>query len=269
MLNRTRLITKSLLSVGLALVLSLQITVPSIAAGESDSPGNGKSSAGERVRPGLQPCVDMALQMKLQQWVCNAEGLTINKDAAGQHSEKFIAMKSTDYYANRPASGSVSLLAADDYDSWCEFGTMCHRNISSYISETKGNAAYGNEYGVIGNYDAILRTNLNGRSAQWRAVGIWDNGPQLYFSSTQVQCIENTAFPIVCGNHGLPNVTLTTYSPTWRYDYSTVYGNYLSNSNYYHGAFQTLFTPTGYPTYRAANLATLSFNCPGTQNCYF
>jgi hypothetical protein len=207
--------------------------------------------------------------MNVQQWVCNAEGLTVNRDAAGRPSDQFIPKKSTDYSTHRQSSGKMLAMSSDDYDGWCENGTICHRNISSYVSETKGNAAYGNQYGVIGNYDAIIRTNLNGRQAQWRATVIWDNGPQLSFSSTQVQCVENGAFPIICGNHGLPNVTLATYSPTWRYDYGTIYGNRLNNSNYYHGAFQTLFTPAGYPTYRAANLATLSFNCLGTGNCYF
>ncbi|WP_415855214.1 hypothetical protein [Sinomonas sp. G460-2] len=197
--------------------------------------------------------------MKVQQWVCNAEGLTINRDSAGRSSEQFIPKKSTDYGAARQPSKVTAM--ADDLDSWCEFGTVCHRKINSYVSETKGNAAYGNQSGVIGNYDAIIRTNLNGRQAQWRVTLIWDNGPRLSFSSSQVQCVEHGWIPVICGNHGLPNVTLTTYSPTWRHDHGVIYGNYLRNSNNYHGAFQTVFTPSGYPTYWAGNLATETFNC--------
>jgi hypothetical protein len=209
----------------------------------------------------------MALKQKAQQWVCNAEGLTVTKDAAGQTVNTFTAKKSTDYTATATTTNGLAVL--DDYDSWCEFGTVCHRKISNYIAETKGNAAYGDQSGVIGNYDAILRTNLNGRQGQWRSTVIWDNGPALTFSSTQVQCVEDSWAPIICGNHGLPNATVTTYSPTWRHDYGVIYGNLLNNADPYHAAFQTIFTPAGYPAYRAANLASMSFTCPSSGNCYF
>jgi len=39
---------------------------------------------------------------------------------------------------------------ANFYDTWCECGTVCHREISAYIEETKRNAAYGNQDGAIG-----------------------------------------------------------------------------------------------------------------------
>ncbi|WP_277527898.1 hypothetical protein [Arthrobacter sp. ES3-54] len=257
------------LGLGAILLLSISLISPAEAAPTTSSPTASSPRANVKVLPGLQPCVDQAVKQKLRQWVCNAEGLTINKDAAGRQVNTFVKKKSTDYTTavTQPRTGIVT--QADDYDSWCEFGTICNRKITNYIAETKGNAAYGDQRGAIGSYDAILRTSLNGRQAQWKATVIWDNGPRLTFSSTQVQCTEHTFIPLICGNHKLNNVSPTTTSPGFRVDYPLIYGNRLNNSNNYHGSFQTSFTPAGYPTYKAANLAAMTFNCSGTAICKF
>lgn len=131
-----------------------------------------------------------------------------------------------------------------------------------------GNAAYGNSSGAIGSYDAIVRTNLNGRQAQWDVTIIWDSGPALSFYSTYVQCIDDWAVPVICGTHDLANRTIS--GSNFRYAYPRIYGNKLVNADKYHAAFHTHFTPAGYPTYNASTLSTWQFTCPSrTANCYF
>jgi hypothetical protein len=228
---------------------------------------------GVSVPTGLKPCVDEAATTRAQQWVCVGDTLLVLKDATGK------SVNTTTQVAAQPSTGAPApqvsatpprpgAVAADDYDTWCETGTICTRQISYYVSETKGNAAYGNQNGVIGNYDAIIRTNLNGLSAQWRVTIIHDSGPMLSFSSSRVQCTEDSFFPQVCGVHNLPNISVS--SSAWRYDFATIYGNKLVNSDAYHGAFLTNFTPTGYPRYTAGVLSTQQFTCPGAGGtCHF
>lgn len=267
MFNRTTRVFRGAFSFGAVLLLSISFVSSAGAAPPTPSSPPGQTKV--KVRAGLQPCVDQALKQKLRQWVCTAEGLEIHQDAAGQPVNQFVPKRSTDYTTQAALTPTLAAAAADDYDSWCEFGSICNRKISTYIAETKGNAAYGDQNGAIGSYDAILRTSLNGRSARWSATVIWDTGPQLTFRSTQVQCTEHTFIPIICGNHRLSDVALTRSSPGWRYNYPLIQGNYLSNSNYYHGSFQTSFTPAGYPTYKAGNLAGMTFDCRGTAICKF
>lgn len=268
MFNRITSALRGAVGLGVILVLTASSISTATAAPPEPRPAPPSSSAHVKVRPGLQPCVDLALQQKARQWVCNAEGLQVSKDAAGRQVNKFVQKKSTDYTTD-VAPAPTLYAAADDYDSWCEYGTICSRKITNYIAETKGNAAYGNQNGAIGSYDAILRTSLHGRSAHWQATVIWDSGPRLTFYSSTVQCTELSFVALNCGTHILPSVSPATYSPGDRIDYSLIYGNYLSNSNYYHGSFRTSFTPAGYPAYRAANLTGTTFDCRGTAICKF
>ena len=38
-----------------------------------------------------------------------------------------------------------------DDDDWCESSVICHRAITAWSHETKGNATFGNASGVVGN----------------------------------------------------------------------------------------------------------------------
>ena len=56
----------------------------------------------------------------------------------------------------------------------------------------------------------------------------------------------------------------------WRYNYAVIYGNRLTNSDKYHGAFLTNFTPSRRQAFTAGVLSTYQFVCPsGTGNCHF
>ncbi|WP_434739376.1 hypothetical protein [Micromonospora sp. SH-82] len=214
----------------------------------------------------LAPCIKLAAKQRASQWVCTAEGLTaITRSPAGQVITAFTAVAPA---AGRAEGSGVGVLA-DDYDTWCETGSICRRKINNYAAETKGNAAYGNTSGVIGSYDVVLRTNLNGRQAQWRATLIWDSGPTLDFNDTYVNCYEerNNLPDANCGDHYVGGPVIGPSG--WRWDSGTVYGNRLVNSNEYYADVNTLFTPSGYPTYIAAPLRSQQFNCYGTSNCVF
>lgn len=261
--------------VGVALALALVAALPGPAFAGT-GPDTGPESAAEvtapaTVRPGLVPCVALAAKVRAMAWVCTADGLAVSRDARGKAVSTFRALKSTDYTtaATVQRTGGVSTLAVgDDYDGWCETGTICHRYPSNYAEETKGNAAYGNGSGAIGSYDAIIRTNLNGRQAQWDVTVIWDSGPSLSFYSTYMQCIQDWTVPVICGTHDLSDRTVTRTS--FRYAYPRIYGNKLTNADQYHGAFHTRFTPAGYPSVTAVTLSTKQFTCPsGTARCYF
>lgn len=72
---------------------------------------------------------------------------------------------------------------------------MCTRKITDYVSETKGNAAYGDADGVIGSFDVVLRTNLNGRQPQWVGSLIKDSGPPIDFINVFINCERTTRDP--------------------------------------------------------------------------
>jgi hypothetical protein len=154
----------------------------------------------------------------------------------------------------------------DDYDTWCENGSICHRTVSNYIGETKGNATYGNSNGVIGTFDVVLRTNLNGRQAQWKVSLIRDTGPSLQFFNVQVNCWEeiNLLPDNSCVVHGAGAPFVSG-----RWNSSTLFGNRLANSNEYYGAVNGGFTPSGYPAYPLGTLEGAYFNCYGNDNCYY
>lgn len=256
----------------LALAVAVAVLPTTIAGGLPAMADTGPSSSDVSVVPGLQPCVDLATRMKAEAWTCTADGLSITKNSSGKAASTFVSLKSTDYSASAISEKSsstltVSAAAADDYDSWCENGSICHRIISNYIEETKGNAAWGDQDGAKGSYDAIIRTTLNGRQANWKTTVIWDSGPALTFNTPYMQCLEDSFFPIICGTFNMSTANVS--SASWRWNWAQIYGNKLNNSDEYHGAFHTHFTPAGYPPINAATLSTTHFKCLGADNCYF
>ena len=161
----------------------------------------------ESVEGATDSCVDIALSRRIEQWTCYGPLLTTPDGTELLE----VSPRPADPAKSGP-TGDVQpfdLPDPDDYDTWCENGTICSRLVpglpgqSVYISETKGNAAYGDEDGLIGNFDHIVRTNLNGRSARWNVTYYHDNGPQLYFPRADVLCWEQVQiFPDSnCGIH--------------------------------------------------------------------
>ncbi|GAB3602671.1 hypothetical protein GCM10027411_08860 [Microbacterium aureliae] len=243
----------------------------------------------------LDQCVSAATAAKHQQWTCLGGELTIEKDSNGKavgRTERIAAelpaqanvpgasaqkpMFSTASFTTKTATVAaassirvVPMKGGDFYDTWCETGTICSRSISTYASETKGNAAYGNQSGVIGSYDVIITTNLNGRQGQWVVRTIWDSGPGLNFNSPTLHCRQKDFWAALdCGNHGYYSHRLT--SSNYRYTSNTLYGNKLVNIADYYGQFKVQFTPDGYPPYNATALNTRVFHCPsGGSRCFF
>ncbi|MFI5615391.1 hypothetical protein [Amycolatopsis sp. NPDC051903] len=186
--------------------------------------------------------------------MCTAAGLTITIDAAGNTpAQGIVPIPPT-----VPPRADGRVRGLDDYDTWCENGSVCDRTISDNIGETKGNAAYGNSSGAIGSFDVVLRTNLNGRQAQWRVTSIHDTGPSLQFSDAQVNCWEevNLSPDNSCGVYGAGSPAVSA-----RWDSGILYSNRLNHSNEYYGAVNGSFTPAGYPAYPLGTLEGAYFNC--------
>jgi hypothetical protein len=250
-------VLRALLAIACAFALAASFQVAASA-----QPGKADQQKVDETSRTLARCIDAALSSKAESWTCTPAGLTIT-DNAGKQSFSPVEPSVA------PTTVSGGVVVMDDYDGWCENGSICHRVISSYIAETKGNAAYGNQNGVIGTFDVVMRINLNGRQAQTKVTLIWDSGPGIKFNEVWANCWEEiNLFPDTnCGNHyaGAPSIG----PGNWRYDSGTLYGNRLNNSNEYYMAVSGRFTPSGYPQYVMGVLESKYFNCYGNDNCYF
>jgi hypothetical protein len=134
----------------LFVLLTLFVSGPAQAA-----PPPAPVKTGSGVPDSLQPCIGEALSSKAQQCVCGPAGLEIQVDGNGKSRARNQTPKVEPSQAPSPAegrnqhsqedsSGDVELMAGGtEYDTWCENGSICRRNITRYVSETKGNAAYG------------------------------------------------------------------------------------------------------------------------------
>lgn len=133
-------------------------------------------------RSPLESCVAAATAAKHRQWTCVGGELLIEVDPHGNRVERIerIAPEQTDQAVVEETSeddwsvlhiagsaesktalttysaGVVPTKGGETDDTWCESGTICTTRLSAYASKTKGNAAYGNERGAIGSYDAVI-----------------------------------------------------------------------------------------------------------------
>lgn len=149
------------------------------------APGLGVHS--EQIPDGtpLADCVNAAVEGDWEQWVCvggNLRTASVAKKGVAQAVQPSVRDRTEE-----SAEFASTTAGADDYDGWCENGSICRRVISDYISETKGNAAYGDEDGVIGTFDQVLRVELNGRSPRMRGTWLWDSGPA---GACQILCVR-------------------------------------------------------------------------------
>lgn len=213
-------------------------------------------------------CSEIALSRKLPEWSCMGSRLT-----TPQGTEKLNVEPRAPLPTPQPEIQPRDLPDPDDYDNWCETGTVCSRTPSAYVSETKANIAFGDDEGVQGTWDLIIRNNLNGRAGRWTVTYIWDSGLSNYFIRTDLNCFEVVPGPYPdsrCGIHyaGAP----LTISPTNRTaSYGPIYGTRLEDAGTYYAAMNGQNHPIGVDyVVTIPTLETKRFVCPVDDGwCYF
>lgn len=210
------------------------------------------------------PCVDIAMQRELSTWSCMGP-ILVGTASDGTPVRENLDPNSVPVDEDLSASRQV-----DDYDTWCESqeDARCTRRIGTYTAETQGNVFYGTfEQGVIGRFDVIIRTSLNGRQQRWITTIIIDEGPNLDFLSLFLTCQEEEPYypDTNCGAHvvGFPYVQSTYRSPL-------IFGNRLGDESLYYAQIDGTFEPdSGVPT-ELPTIETRRFTCPDeTSNCYY
>lgn len=224
-------------------------------------------------------CVTEATSRSLDQWLCLGGALyypaeTV-KDGKKEKVTKREQVTPLREVVAQDLRGKPSP-RADDYDTWCENGTICRRIISDYKSETKGNAAYGNSDGVIGTFDVILKTTLNGASGKWQGIFDWDSGPEVTFNQAHIECrnVINAWPDSSCGAWPVDgedgNGSFAISESDQRDTGPVIQGNKLEDAGEYFGKVQSYFTPDGHPENVMAELADNHFQCYGpNSNCDF
>lgn len=169
---------------------------------------------------------------------------------------------------------SSPVTVQDDYDWWCEDQAICDRSISDYIMETKANYVYGyvdsnGNVVEVGQFDAVIRVNLNGRSARFSQTLIWDSGPGIYFPRVYVECYEeiNLLPDNHCGTYD-SGAGAYIHGGSWRWDGSSQTAP-LVNSNEYYLEYHADVRPEGFQTMPLPYFETPLFNCLGSDPCYF
>lgn len=177
---------------------------------------------------------------------------------------EYIYTDDPEYDASDDAVSDGESFAGDDWDTWCESihsaDSTCSRVINDYVAEVKRNMMFGRGMYELGHFDLVMRTNLNGRQAQWRVGIIHDWGATMTNVNAKITCKEE-GNPFLCGVHtAAENVSVGTN----RWDSGTIYGNRLVNSNYYSGTILASFTAPGDSTLFQTEALSQRFNCLGT-----
>lgn len=200
----------------------------------------------------VETCVAAALAEDLDNWVCMGGNLTE------------VPQSATDYSTPGPVPQTRAMgpmtLSLDDYDTWCEYGTICSRTLSDYIAEVKGNAAYGDQTGVIGSFDIVMRVNLNGRQPRWNVTLIHDTGPSLVFNRVLLACTQQYNI-FGCGSFAADNGDAFIILGNGRFSGPMVYGNKLVDDGRYRTLLKATFQPLGYGTFPISDLLGHWFYC--------
>jgi hypothetical protein len=240
------------------LAIGLMTSAPASAAPTaSPSAATGHWNAAALGAPVLQNCFDAAKASRAQAWTCTSEGLVV----VDQTSKK-VTMQ-----AVAPTRVGVSPNTEPDPDTWCEASNaVCSGKYGTYIAWAKGNLAYGDDTGAIGNWDNTYKVNLNGRSPRYYIAEFLDNGPSvtLYLSLT---CNE-TPFPYSQCGASSRNATLSKGNP---YKPAAINGVPLVDNTTYRGTLGGTFNATGHwQTFGIPALRSIPWTCPaGGGNCYF
>ncbi len=247
------------------IVVQAQPAAPEVPVVDEPAP-NSAPGAGES-------CINEALARKLPEWSCVGEFLTTPQ---GTETVEVIpdARVPEDVLPEEPAVERRDLPDPDDYDTWCETSASgsCARWVSNDVTESKHSMAYGDDDGVIGTWEIIIRTNMNGRSARWTVTYIWDTGPPITIQRSDIHCFEVVPGPFQdsrCGIHyaGAP---ATIGGGPKRFQYGPIQGGRLADAGTYYGSLFGQNTPSGYPYVLSfPTMETGRFVCP-TQNgnCY-
>lgn len=222
-------------------------------AASRPQPWNGVSpEAGEAI------CVAKAKELRPARWVCAGDTLTTT-DRKGV--TRYYKVPGTHVTAAKSSIAFPSMRSGSDSDSWCERGSACwDATPSNYISHVKGNMAYGNQDGAIGQFDVNWVQSFNGPYPQWRMWLDWDSGPTIYPETWVAKCVhEITGWPDEsCGSRSFYPGTISTslqraYYPsasTYEQNYQRLYG-----SRTYHDDLYGYFRAAGYTyTFRAGNM---------------
>uniref|UniRef100_UPI003F498E9F hypothetical protein n=1 Tax=Nocardia suismassiliense TaxID=2077092 RepID=UPI003F498E9F len=268
----------------LAIMLLTATTVGAQPGPAPDTPQQppGPSLSDQDLPPEMVPvpgagkqCVDTALARKVDNWVCIGALLV-----TPQGQEVLPVVPRPDLVEPVPGPDPQSR-SADDYDIWCEpdSSSPCIREISQYQSEAKSNLIYGDEDGVIGTFDWVIRLNLNGRSAIYTVTIIHDEGPSLNFIRNDVHCREVVPGPLPdtsCGIHYMGS-PFTVTAVDRRFNYGPVQGSRLDDAGTYFAEGRVQFHPEGEDYVYSIPSSALQvgpqserFVCPTEdRNCYF
>lgn len=225
--------------------------------------GNASAATASPTPEALQPndphgqqCVEVAKARQIDSWACVGSTLLTAKGAEQLGPATRVRTEGT--------------AVQDDYDYWCEAVSICDREVSNYIMETKANIYYGYGGSTVGTFDAVLRVNLSGRQPRHTVALIWDGGPGLYFERVEVNCYEelNNLPDRSCGNQVAGQGVFISGSG-WRWTSAMIPGNWLANSNEYYSALSARWVPTGYPALVGRLFESPLFFCYGGDNCYF
>ncbi|MFF3215582.1 hypothetical protein ACFYYB_33755 [Streptomyces sp. NPDC002886] len=162
------------LAASLALAVLNAFPSPAFSLGGT-APWRALSRAQDR-GDGLQACVNEAQDKQSEAWTCMGGTLRVTEDNRGRVTDAaYLVAEDTTV---TPAPRAMAP-AKDDYDSWCENGTICGRKINAFTAEVKGNGAYGDSKGVIGTFDIVYRQSFDGKLPRWRTLIEWDSGPEI------------------------------------------------------------------------------------------
>ena len=226
----------------------------------------------------LDECIDAAQDVAegadIESWSCiGGELVTTTVDTQGklQRQSRDVVPRVVEW------QDPDTITPADDYDSWCESGSICGRSISAYIAEVKGNGAYGDGNGVIGSFDQVLRASMSGSRPGWRALLDWDSGPAITPQEFTISCKKHVASgpDPVCGSTKTwyAGVISSSKTRTW-YPNSTTYSfldvNLGGSTTKYHDDYRGTFFAAGKkPLFSTGTLHTGRWsNCSNTCTYY-
>ncbi|MFD3687821.1 hypothetical protein ACFWTE_23755 [Nocardiopsis sp. NPDC058631] len=229
--------------------------------------------------PALDACIQEAQERELESWLClggrlsTPDGSGITPDDTEEPGAAAETIEQDEVLVSPPADIRS---AADDYDSWCESGSICHRRVTAYVDETKGNAAFGDPTAVHGHFDVVIRTQMNGRSPRWNTTFIWEAGPLLSFNETRVQCREQVPLwpDSDCGmfmvDMEIGQFELFEGAANYRRNFGPIRSNRLDDASLYHANVEAYVWPQGLGPMGMPTLTSRTFECPtGSGNCFW
>ena len=252
-MTRARTTWTRLTIVVLLLVGSAGVAAPALAAQPS------RWDAAAVGATGLQLCVDRARTSGSDAWVCTPAGLTsTDRTRSGQPRTTFEPI--------RAASALTAQAVEPDPDTWCEHGTVCTNRYSASIAWVKGNLAYGDQNGVIGSWDNVLRVNMNGRSPRYTLYAIHDSGPTVYLNLS-LTCNE-VPWPYSQCGYSARHPVISASSR--KYNSGLIHGAPLSDATTYRATVGGDFQAAGHSQdFIIGALRSLTWKCPSSGNCTF